>query len=488
MNNQEEQSEQTPAPNGRRKYIVIGILLVIAVAGLVYWLLGRGKVSTDDAQVQGHLVPINARVSGYVATISVDDNQQVKRGQLLVQLDRRDLDAALRKAEADLASQRAQAAAAGTQVSVTGRVAPSTEQQAGAGVEVAAAQVASSREQISVALAQARSSDAGVQVARDAVAVAKSDVEAAAASISAAEAGLAQARADVTAAEAKAKQATSDLARFKSLFEAGATSKQLYESADTANTSAWAALEASKDKVDVAKAAITQAQARKASTEKQVDQAKSRLVAAVQTAAQAQAGVAVARTGLTQAEARLQQAKAAESGARTAPEQVSISEAQRMAAVARAKQAAAAANSAKLQLSYTSMRSPLGGIVSQKTIQLGQYVQPGQMLMAVVPLKNVWVVANFKETQVGRMRPGQTAIISVDAYPEHDIRGHIQSIGAATGSKFSLLPAENATGNFVKVVQRIPVKIVLDRPFSKGAVLRPGMNVIATVDLRSGRG
>jgi membrane fusion protein, multidrug efflux system len=488
VNNQQEETEQIPVRNGKRKFVIIGVILIIAIGGFVYWLMGRGKVSTDDAQVQGHIVPISPRVAGYVAAIDVDDNDQVRAGQLLVRLDQRDLDSALRKAEADLASQRAQAVAAGTQAVVTARVAPSTEQQAGAGVEVANSQIAAAIKQIEVAQSQAKSADAGVQVARDTVASAKDDVDAAAAQVSAAEAGLQQAQSDVTAAEARAKQSTSDLARFKSMFEAGAASRQAYESADALNTANQAALAAARDRVASAKAVIAQAKAHKSSVLSQVAQAKSRLVAAVQTAAQSQAGIAVARTGLAQAQARLQQAQAAYSGSLTAPQQIAISQDQRRSATAKAAQAAATLSSAKLQLSYTQINSPVTGIVSQKTIQLGQYVQPGQMLLAVVPLNGVWVVANFKETQVGRMKVGQKATISVDAYPQHDIRGRIQSIGAATGAKFSLLPAENATGNFVKVVQRIPVKIVLDRPFPKGAVLRLGMNVIATVDLNSGRG
>jgi membrane fusion protein, multidrug efflux system len=476
------------ARNGKRRFVIIGVVLVIAIGGFVYWLLGRGKVATDDAQVQGHLVPINARVSGYVAGIDVDDNEHVKAGQLLVRLDRRDLDTALTRAESDLANQRALAVAAGTQVTVTGLVAPSAEQQAGAGVAIADSQVAAAAKQILVAQAQARSADAGVQVARDAVTGAKDDAEAAVAQVAVAESGLQQARADVTAAEAKAKQTVSDLARSRSLYEAGATSRQLYENADTANATAQAALVAARDRIESAQAAIIQAKARRSSVLSQVAQAKSRLVAAAQAAAQAQAGVAVANSNLAQSQAHLRQAQAARSGSLTAAQQISMSEDQKKAAAARAKQAAAAVKNAKLQLSYTLMKSPVTGVVSQKTIQPGQYVQPGQMLMAVVPLRNVWVVANFKETQVGRMKPGQRAIVSVDAYPKHDIHGRVQSIGAATGAKFSLLPSENATGNFVKVIQRIPVKIVLDRPFPKGAVLRPGMNVIATVDLTSGRG
>ena len=318
--------------------------------------------------------------------------------------------------------------------------------------------------------------------ARDAVVGAQDEADAAAAQIRAAEANLHQARADVSAAEAKAVQTASDLARARGMYEAGAASKQAYEAADALNTSTQSALTAARERVNSANAAVAQDKAKRSSALSQVAQAKSRLVAAVQTAAQAQAGVAVARTGLAQAQGHLQQAKAALSGSLTAPQQISMSEAQRKAAAARALQAEAAANSARLQLSYTTITAPVRGVVSQKSVQLGQYVQPGQMLMAVVPLDNIWVVANFKETQVGRMRVGQRAKVRVDAYPRGELRGRVQSIGAATGSKFSLLPSENATGNFVKVVQRIPVKITLDLKGRQAPPsLRIGMSVIPTI-------
>jgi membrane fusion protein (multidrug efflux system) len=138
---------------------------------------------------------------------------------------------------------------------------------------------------------------------------------------------------------------------------------------------------------------------------------------------------------------------------------------------------------ARLQLSYTRIAAPVDGQVSQKSVEPGQYLQPGQALMAIVSIKQAWVVANFKETQIEHMRRGQRADVEVDTYPGHVLRGKIDSIGAATGAKFSLLPPENATGNFVKVVQRIPVKIVLDRPLPRGVSLRPGQNVVATVHL-----
>ncbi len=482
---QEQPPQQPPTSNGkRRKRIIIPIVLTIIIAALVYWLLSRGKVSTDDAQVDGHLVPITARVSGYIDTVDVDDNQFVDSGQLLVQLDRRDLVTKLRQATADLATQRAQAAAAAQQVTVTQRTAPSSERQAGAGVAVASGGVAAATNQVRVTQAQAESADAGVQAAREAVASARSDLSAATSQIEVAEAAVKQDQDDVVSAQAQAKKTAADVARYRELFAAGATSKQQLDSVEADNTAAQSTLAADKHKVLGAQALLNQARARRNAAEIAVREAKDRLASAVDAATQARAGVKVARSNLEQAQGQLKSAQAAASGALTAPQQIAISRAQNRAAAARIKQSLANVRNATLQLSYAQITSPVTGVVSQKTAEPGQYVQPGQMVMSVVPLSNVWVVANFKETQVGNMRPGQRAVVTVDSYPGHEFRGRVQSIGAATGAEFSLLPPENATGNFVKVVQRIPVKIVFDGPVPRRFVLRPGQNVEATVYLQ----
>jgi membrane fusion protein (multidrug efflux system) len=474
--------------SSRRRTVAILILLIAAAGVLGYRVIGRGQVSTDDAQIQGDLVAISPRVSGYVHRIFVDDNQDAGKGQILVQLDRRDLEARLRSSEANLALATAQAAAASTQVSLVQRTSTAGEQQAGATVSAADAGVAASQSQIASAQAQAASAHANADAAGDGVTSARSDVATAEAQIDAARAALQAALADVSSAEAQAKKVASDAARYRQLYEHGAASKQQLEAAEAANVSAEAALDAARERVSSANAALAQSRARKAAAEAGLKQAMSRTTSAQAAAAQAMAAVKTARTALSEARARLAGARAGQSGAQTSPQQISISKAQDKAAAARIRQAMADVRNARLQLSYTEIVAPTVGVVSQKTAQPGQFVQPGQLLMALVPLQNVWVVANFKETQIGRMRHDQLARITVDAYPGLTLRGRVESIGAGTGAKFSLLPAENATGNFVKVVQRIPVKIVFDEPIPKGVVLRPGMNVAATVDVRGGRG
>lgn len=474
--------------NGKRWLIVGAVVFLIAIGVFIYWLLGRGWESTDDAQVQGNLVPINARVSGYVDTINVDDNQLVNAGQLLVKLDQRDLLAKLHNAEATLALQTAQANAASKQVAVTEKTAPAGASQAGSAAQAAGASVASAESQIASSQAQALSAQANAEAAAQAVSAAQSDIVTAQAQIEAAQAGIRTAQANVESAQAQATKTAADAARFQQLYSRGAASKQQLDTAVAANTSAQAALAASKQGVGTANANLAQARAHKTSAQAGLRQAISRQSAAQALARQALAGVKTAQNALAGAQAQYTGARATASGAQTAPQQIAISQAQSQAANARILQAMSDIRNARLQLSYTEMIAPVNGVVSEKNVQLGQFVQPGQQLMAVVPLNDVWVIANFKETQIGKMKVGQEADISVDTYPGKTFRGRINSIGAATGAQFSLLPPENATGNFVKVVQRVPVKIVLDQPLPKGVVLRPGMSVTANVNTRSGRG
>ena len=196
---------------------------------------------------------------------------------------------------------------------------------------------------------------------------------------------------------------------------------------------------------------------------------------------EAQSGIQVAQSQLAQARAGASQATAQLQTAQTAPQQVEATRARASSADAKVMQQRAAVQQAELNLQYATVKAPMKGIVSKKSVEVGQVVQPGQPLMAIIPLEDVWVTANFKETQLRDMRPGQPAVIEVDAYGGREFKGHIESLAAATGSRFSLLPPENATGNFVKVVQRVPVRIAIDEKQDAQQVLRPGMSVTAKV-------
>ena len=321
-----------PAPGRQRKVVfaLLGLALLALIAGGVRKLIwARSHVSTDNAQVDGHILPILPKVGGFVTAVRVQENQAVTAGDTLVVLDDRDYRVRLQQAEADLA--------------------------------IALATV-SSRQRVG------------------------------------------QADAAVRQAEANAQKAHADLDRVTPLASQGIVSRQQLDATQTAVRSADAAL-------------------------------------------------AAAQAALLGADARVASARAAR-------------------------------DQAALQLSYTRIVAAQGGIVSKKTVELGQLVQPGQPLVSVVPLEDVWLTANLKETEIANVTPGDSAEFTVDAYPGIQFRGHVESVSPATGARFSLLPPDNATGNFTKVVQRVPVRIRPDGPLDSAHPLRPGMSVDVTITTR----
>jgi membrane fusion protein, multidrug efflux system len=267
--------------------------------------------------------------------------------------------------------------------------------------------------------------------------------------IQVAQSNLVSAQAHQREKEATAIRAARDVERLRGLVQKDEISQQQFDAAVAAADSARAAADAAKSEVTAAQGGIPVAEER---------------------AASARGGAAQARAGLA--------------NARTAPQQLQVTEARARSAEARVRQAEAALQQAELNLQYTTVKAPTDGVVSRKSVEPGQVVQPGQPLMALVDLNDVWVTANVKESQLAQMRPGQKAIIEVDALGGKEFQGHVDSIAAATGAKFSLLPPENATGNYVKVVQRIPVRIFFEPGQDPNHLLRPGMSVTPTVFVR----
>ncbi|MGE5748466.1 MAG: HlyD family secretion protein [Gemmatimonas sp.] len=347
----------TRAP--RHRHVAAGVGGVVAILLLIWgvqrWMYSRNHISTDDAAVDGHIIPVVAKVGGYIARVTVAENDHVNEGQLLVQLDSAELAVKLAQADADLAAARAAAGGPG----VTG--------QAEAQVQTAAGQQ-----------------------------------------------GALQAQ--VTAARVAVSRARDNLQRMQEL-----AAKQI-----------------------VSQQSLTTATS-------QLQQAEAELAAVQRQASAASGTVSGAQAGTRLATARLE------------------------------SMAAARANAA-LQLSYTRLTAPATGSVSRKSVEVGQLVQPAQQVMAIVADTGAWVTANFKETQLARMKVGQPVDIAIDAYSGCKATGHVQSISGATGSKFSLLPPENATGNFTKVVQRVPVRIAISRGCGPNRPLRPGMSVTAHVN------
>ncbi len=319
-----------PASRRQMVFAVMGVVLVLLLAaGVRKYIWSRSHVSTDNAQVDGHVIPILPKVGGFVAQVRVDDNHRVRAGDTLVVLDDRDYQARLAQAEADLA--------------------------------VALAGVSSNRR-------------------------------------------VGQAEAAVAQAQANALKAHADLDRLLPLAQQDIVSKQ-------------------------------------------------QLDAVLASAAAADGALAAAQAALVGADARVAAARAAR-------------------------------DQAALNLSYTRITAPSKGVVSKKAVEVGQLVQAGQPLMSVVPLDDIWVTANLKETETADVSAGDAADITVDAYPGRHFAGHVESLAPATGAKFSLLPPDNATGNFTKVVQRVPVRIRLNQPNDSIRPLRPGMSVVATIRTR----
>lgn len=396
-------------PRVRRALLIVAIIIV--VGGILLWLHYRNRVSTDDAEVDGHIIPISSQVPGSVLKILVNDNQAVKKGQLLVQLDPRDYQAKLDDAKAMLAVAQSRVQSATVNVPLTS--ATTRSDITGSEASVAAAQ--SAYEQAQLALQQASTSQ------------------------------LAYAQANVQKQEAANQKAQSDLARMKPLAAKSEISQQQYDAYVAAATEAEQELNAARQALDLAKQTIPVRQA-------QVNSAK----------------------------ADLEKARASLQASQANQRQVRMSAANAASARASVQEAQANVEAAQLNLGYTNIVAPEDGVVTNKTVQIGEIVSPGQGLMVVVPLAHIWVTANYKETQLANVRPGDRAEVHVDMYGK-TFTGHVDSIAGATGSRLSLLPPENATGNYVKVVERIPVKIDLDPIPPSEAILRPGMNVEATI-------
>jgi len=403
-------SSQKPLPSSEQDFhkapsrtqssafrIGVGVgVVVLLIAGFFVYRYVTSYEGTDDAQIDGHVNSVSPRISGHVIKLNVKDNQQVKAGDVLVEIDPADYQIAYERAKADFDDAQAAAIAAGVNVPITD---------------------VSTTSQVSATEADVNSARAGIQVAQQQSEAAKADLQ---------------------QAEANNVKAQNDLARYKQLVEKQEISQQQYDQATAAAKASTAAVEA------------------------------------------ARAGAAAYQQQVTQAQGKLVQAQANLNNASTAPKQMQVIRARAAAALAQAQRKKADLDQAALNLQYTKIVAPVNGIVSNRTVEVGQNVVAGQELMKVINLDDIWVTANFKETQLREMKAGQRVTIEVDSNGKK-YNGRVDSVAGASGARFSLLPPENATGNYVKVVQRIPVKIVLDAGSNSNFELRPGMSVTPKV-------
>jgi membrane fusion protein, multidrug efflux system len=375
--------------------VVIFLLVLVGAAIGGYRLVKYfdSYESTDDAEIDGDIYAVTSRIAGTVKAVHVQDNQAVKTGDLLVELDPRDYEVSLEQAKAALNESRTLVAIARPNVPIT-----SVSTQTTVSTSV-------------TDIAQTRAAVAGAQ----------RDYESAVA--------------DVRKAEADNVKAQADLARYKMLVAKDEISKQQYDQAEAAAKSAAADVDAKRATAEAAARSIEEAQARlEQSQTKQVEAERNR------------------------------------------PQQIAIQSATVENRQASAVHQQTLVDQAELNLSYTKIFAPIDGVIGKKNAEPGQQVAPGQQLMADVPLNDIWITANFKETQLKKMHPNQRATIHVDSY-DRDYEGYVESVAGATGARFSLLPPENATGNYVKVVQRVPVRIRIKEGEDPKHELRPGMSV-----------
>jgi membrane fusion protein (multidrug efflux system) len=397
----QEEDDAAPKKSGR-KFIVIAVVILLAIgAGIFYW---RSTFSedTDDAQVDGDLYQVSSRVTGQVIKVYVEDNQEIKIGEPIAEIDPRDYQVALEQAQANLASSQAAAI------------------QATVNVPIANVNVNTS---VSTTGSDVNASSAGVEQARK-------------------EAQAAEAR--VVAAKANALKSHLDVERYTPLVEKDVISKQQFDAAVATDAANQASVLEAEATVIGQQAAVTQA---------------------IQKLAQS----------------RFQAAQSVKTG----PDQMRVQQAKANSALADVKQAQAKVDQAMLNLSYTHITAPTTGIVNKKNVQVGANLSIGQDVLTIIPLTNLWVTANFKETQLSKMKPGQSVTLKVDALGGRKFHGKVTQIGGATGSRLSLFPPENATGNYVKVVQRIPVRIDFTNLQQENGdyALRPGMSVTPDVEV-----
>jgi membrane fusion protein (multidrug efflux system) len=396
-------------------WAVVGVgAIASSVFGYRWWSYAATHEGTDDAYIAGHVHQIGSRIPGTVTEVEVNDNQQVKPGELLVKLDPSDLKVGVEKAKAALLTAQSQAKAAQANIILSSETTQAKSAQAAGNISDATANIANAR-----------------------------------AAVSGVKAGIASAQARVAQANANLNKTQQDYNRYSTLYRQGAVNRQ---------------------QLDNAQAAYQVAQAEKNAADRGVEQSQSQLEQAQQRVNSANAKLAATKSELRQVSASGQQTEA--------------NRANYAAARAEVAQAQAALDDARQQFSYTNITAPTGGKVGSKSVEVGQRVQPGTPLMAVVG-KDYWVTANFKETQLGKIKPGERVTVKLDAFDDRTFFGKVESISPASGAEFALLPPDNATGNFTKIVQRIPVKIVLDRQSIKGYESRitPGMSAVVSVEL-----
>lgn len=480
-------------------FVVLGVGAIAAGNfGYHYWQYASTHQETENATVAGHIHQVSSRINGTVGEVLVEDNQQIKPGQLLIKLDPRDYQVKVQQAQAALENARRQAEAAQANISLAAQTSQGKTAQAqgdissaNAAISTAEAAIREAQQGVPAAEATVAEAQAGVPAAQAKVAQAEAGIPQAQAKVAEAEAGIAAAQAQLVQAQANLVKTQADYQRYADLQKQGAIASQQLDSAKAAydvaqgqTTAAQQGIAQAKARLAQAKEGVVTAQAAVAQAQEGVKQAQAQVARAQVGVASAQAKVALAQEGIASAQAKLATSKGGLQQAEATGEQTKVSRSQYDAAKAAIAQSEASVKDAQLQLSYTNITAPAAGQIGRKSVEVGQRVQSGTPLMAIVS-NDLWVTANFKETQLANMKPGQKVEIKLDAFGGRKFEGHLDSFSPASGAQFSLLPPDNATGNFTKVVQRIPVKVVFEPESIKGYESRiaPGMSATVNVEL-----
>lgn len=434
--NKQSEIKQTKSKPIKPKRIILLLVLAagLGFGGIKLWdyiNYSRSHVETDNAYITGHIVPVNSKIGGHVEQIMVDDNQWIKEGDVIVKLEKQDLQVKINQAKANLETAK--------QDLVTAKLAYDLQQKLSA-IDI---------EQSKRVLAQSQSKRVQVDQTENENK----------AGVNSLKAQIASAVSDVKAVETQVKQDQQDYNRNNGLYQQGAINKQTVED--------------SRTKLDISRSHLASANQKIKQLEEMSKFALERVIGVQQTKIQSSEDVNLSQGNLEKAIANA-------SNVRLKFEQVK-------AQAARVKQAEEALSEINLKLSYTTIKSPVSGLISKKNVEIGQTIGENQSILSIIPLKSkkdLWVIANLKETQLNGVSKNEDVEIKVDAYPDLKIKGKVDSIGGGTGSVFSLLPPDNSTGNFTKVVQRVPIKITFDDWNDKlASMLRPGLSTTISISL-----
>lgn len=454
-----DEKSAAPKKKGIGAFLFPMILVLVLLGLTAYYFTRPNAESTDDAAIEGNVTQLASRVAAQVNSVEVQDNQTVKQGDVLVTLDKRDFEVRVEQTAAQLESARAKVRSSREKSQVTERSSFATQRSANSDVAVSQTEVLRGQTAVETAeVAKSQAQNKWIEAKRE-VDTARRD--------------LGQSEAAGEAMRVEEVHTYKDLLRYQNLYAQKAISTQQLDNAKASHDTALANYRTSQERTRVAGS--------------QLQEKRANQDVLYQAWRQSDAAIREAQARVAQANTQVEGARLKALTVQTAPEQFAQAKADTQSALADVLLAKANYDQALLNLSYCTIKAPINGRIARRSVDVGNYVAPGQALLSVIADER-WAIGNFKETQLTKMKIGQHVKVEVDAYPQLDLRGRVDSFQPGTGARFSLLPPENASGNWVKVVQRVPIKVTFDKDDYKNIDLAPGMSVTITVDLGSPTG